>query len=143
MSHQFSFLDKTVIIIASKEKEIIMTTSEYSQIKEAFKPVKLINELQKINYDISEITYILSSVPFNMEDARQKVISINHEHPENRLFLFLLNPSGGQAVPICDASSDSLKQDLVWKKFYLSTKADAKTLDEIIQQLESLYNRKL
>lgn len=120
-----------------------MTTSEYSQIKEAFKPAKLIDELQKINNDIFEIAYILSSVPFNMEDARQKVISVNQEHPENRLFFFLLNPPSGKAVPICDASSDNLKQDLVWKKFYLSAKVDAKTLDEIIQQLESLYSRKL
>jgi len=78
-----------------------------------------------------------------MEDARQKIISINNKHPENRLFFLLLNPPIGKAVPICAASSDSLKQDLVWKKFYLSAKADAKTLDETIQQLESLYNHKL
>ncbi len=120
-----------------------MTTSEYNQIKDIFKPVKLIDVLQKINNDISEITSILSTVPFNMEAARQKVISINNEHPENRLFFLLINPPSGKTIPICSASSDNLKQDLSWKKFYLSTKADAKTLDEIIQQLESLYNRNL
>ena len=120
-----------------------MTSSEYNQIKEIFKPAKLVNELQKINNDISDITYILSSVPFNMETARQKVISINTEHPENRLFFSLLNPPSDEVSPICSASSDNLKQDLTWKKSYLSVKATAKTLDEVIQQLESLYNPNL
>lgn len=115
-----------------------MTTSEYNQIKEIFKPVKLVDELQKINNDIFDITYILSAVPFNIENARQKVISINAEHPENRLFFFLINRPSGEAIPICNASPDNLKQDLAWKKSYLSVKADAKTLDEVVQQLMSL-----
>lgn len=117
-----------------------MTTAEYNQIKEIFKPAKLVNELQKINNDISDITYILSTVPFNMETARQKVISINTEHPENCLFYFLINSPSGESIPICSASSDNLKQDLAWKKSYLSVKATAKTLDEVVQKLESLYN---
>ena len=117
-----------------------MTTLEYNQIKEIFKPANLVNELQKINNDISDIAYILSAVPFNPETARQKVISINTEHPENRLFFLLINPPCGESIPVCNASSDNLKQDLSWKKFYLSVKADAKVLDKVIQQLESLYN---
>lgn len=117
-----------------------MTTLEYNQIKEVFKPAKLVNELQKINNDISDITYILSTFPFNMENARQKVISINTEHPENRLFFSLIYPPSGEVIPICSASADDLKQDLTWKRYYLSVKATAKTLDEVIQQLVSLYN---
>lgn len=58
-----------------------MTPIEYNQIKENFKPAKLVNELQKINKDIADITSILFEVPFNMETARQKVISINTVHP--------------------------------------------------------------
>ena len=117
-----------------------MTTLEYNQIKEIFKPANLVNELKKINNDISDITYILSTVPFNTETARQKVISINTDHPENCLFFSLINPPCGESIPVCNASSDNLKQDLSWKKFYLSVKADAKVLDKVIQQLESLYN---
>lgn len=120
-----------------------MTTSEYNQIKEIFKPAKLVSDLQKINNDISEITYILSTVPFNIEKAHQKVISINTEHPENRFFFFLIIPHSGEVIPICNASSDNLKQDLDWKKSYLSVKATAKTLDEVVQQLESLYTPNL
>ena len=115
-----------------------MTTLEYNQIKEIFEPIKLVDELLKINSDISDITDILSAVPFNMETARQKVISINTEHPENRLFFSLLNPPCGEVIPICSASSDNLRQDLAWKKFYLSVKATAKTLDEVVQELVSL-----
>ena len=92
-----------------------MTTLEYNQIKEIFKPAKLVNELQKINNDISDINYILSTVPFNMENARQKVISINTEYPENRLFFLLINPPCGESIPVYSASLDNLKQDLDWK----------------------------
>ncbi|MBD5474839.1 MAG: hypothetical protein HDR17_02470 [Lachnospiraceae bacterium] len=120
-----------------------MTTLEYNQIKEVFKPAKLVNKLQKINNDICDITNILFEVPFNMENARQKVISINTEHPENRLFFSLIYPPSGEVIPICIASSDNLKQDLDWKKSYLSVKATAKTLDEVVQQLKSLYNTNL
>lgn len=49
-----------------------MTTSEYTQLQENFKPAKLVDETLKIHKDISEITWILSSVPFNMETARKK-----------------------------------------------------------------------
>ncbi len=49
-----------------------MTTTEYNQTKEIFKPAKLVNALPEINNDISDITYILSTVPFSMETARQK-----------------------------------------------------------------------
>lgn len=120
-----------------------MTTEEYNQIKEIFKLSKLDDELQKINNDISEITCILSTIPFNIEAARQKVISINNEHLENCIFFRLINPPSDHSIPICSASSDNLTQDLSWKKFYLSIKATAKTLDEIIKQLESVYNYKL
>ena len=117
-----------------------MTSSEYNQIKEIFKPLKTVDELQKINSDIYEITYILSTVPSHMETARQKIISINTEHPENRLFFLLIKPSCGESIPVCSASSDNLKQDLSWKKSYLSVKASAKVLDEVIKQLEFRYN---
>ena len=140
MGYQFLFFDKSAIMKPSKEQEIFMTPLEYNQIKEVFKPAKLVNELQKINNDISNITYILTTVPFNMENARQKVISINTEHPENRLFFSLINRASCEVIPICSASSDDLKQDLTWKRFYLSVKATAKTLDEVVQQLKSLYN---
>lgn len=114
-----------------------MTASDYKQLQENFKPATLIDEVLKIHKDISEITWILSSIPFNMETARQKIEAINKEHPENHLFFFLINPPGGNSTPIYNASSESLRQDLVWKKSYLKIKSKAKTLDEVIHQIES------
>lgn len=75
-----------------------------------------------------------------METARQKIAAINGEHPENHLLFFLINPSNGKYTPVCIASSESLRQDLVWKKSYLEIKAKSKTLDEVIHQIESLYS---
>lgn len=120
-----------------------MTTSDYQQLQENFEPAKLIDEVQKIHKEISEITWILSSIPFNMETARQKIAAINRKHPENQLFFFLINPSSGNSIPVYNASSESLQQDLVWKKTYLEIKAQAKTLDEVIHQVESQYNHNL
>ena len=120
-----------------------MTTSDYKQLQENFTPAKLVNEVLKIHKDISEITWILSSILFNTETARQKIAAINREHPENHLFFFLINPPGGNSTPIYNASPESLRQDLVWKKDYLEIKTKAKTLHEVIHQLEARYNRNL
>lgn len=120
-----------------------MTTSDYKQLQENFTPAKLVNEVLKIHKDISEITWILSSVPFNTETARKKITAINEAHPENYLFFFLINPPSGNSTPIYNASSESLQQDLVWKKDYLEIKAKTKTLHEVIHQLEVRYNRNL
>lgn len=120
-----------------------MTTSDYKQLQENFTSAKLANEVLKIHKDISEIAWILSSIPFNMETARQKIAAVNREHPENHLFFFLMNPPSGNSTPIYNASSESLRQDLVWKKSYLEIKSKAKTLDEAIHQLEARYNRNL
>lgn len=49
-----------------------MTISNYKQLQENFKLAKLVNEVLKIHNDISEITWILSSIPFNMETACKK-----------------------------------------------------------------------
>lgn len=49
-----------------------MTISDYKQLQGNFKPAKLVHEVLKIHNDISEITWILSSIPFNMETARKK-----------------------------------------------------------------------
>lgn len=76
-----------------------MTTSDYQQLQGNFEPAKLIDEVLKIHKEISEITWILSSIPFNMETARQKIAAINRKHPENQLFFFLINPSSGNSIP--------------------------------------------
>lgn len=120
-----------------------MTPSKYNQIKKIYKPAKQINEVQKMLNDISEITCILSTIPFNTEATRPKIYSANTEHPENNLFYFLLNPSTSNSIPVCNAILENLQQDLVWKRTYLKIKADAKTLDEIIRQLESPCNHSL
>lgn len=78
-----------------------------------------------------------------MVAARQKVKSVNDEHLDNRLFYLLLNPPIGQSIPIDNAPSDGLMNDLVWKRDYLKMKADAKTLNEIIHQLSSKYKLNL
>lgn len=91
-----------------------MTASDYKQLQENFTPAKLVNEVLKIHKDISEITWILSSIPFNMETARQKIVAINREYPENHLFNSLMNPSrcNFRPIPIIIASSGNLRQDL-------------------------------
>lgn len=116
-----------------------MTAADYKQLQESFKPATLIDEVLKIHKDISEITWILSSVPFNVETARHKIVSVNTEHPENYLFHSLMNPSicNFRPILIIIASSENLRQDLTWKKDYLEIKAKAKTLDEVIHQIES------
>lgn len=116
-----------------------MTEIEYKQIQESFKPVKTFDEVQKINHNIDEINSILSTFPFNIDAARQKILSINAEHIDNRLFYLLLNPPIGQTISIYNAPSDGLMHDLAWKKDYLKIKADAKTLDELIHQLSFHY----
>lgn len=120
-----------------------MTETEYKQIQESFKPVKTFDEVQKINHDIDEINSILSTFPFNIDAARQKILSINAEHIDNRLFYLLLNPPMGQTISIYNAPSDGLMSDLAWKRDYLKIKADAKTLDELIYQLSFQYKRNL
>lgn len=120
-----------------------MTETEYKQIQEIFKPVKTLDEIRAINNDIVEINSILSTFPFNMVAARQKIKSVNDKHLDNRLFYLLLNPPIGQSIPIDNAPSDGLINDLVWKRDYLKMKADAKTLDVIIHQLSSKYKRNL
>ncbi|MCM1118550.1 MAG: hypothetical protein NC543_04240 [bacterium] len=96
-----------------------MTETEYKQIQEIFKPVRTIDEVQKINDDINEINSILSTFPFDIEAARQKIKSVNDEHLDNRLFYLLLNPPKGQSILIDNAPSDGLKNDLAWKRDYL------------------------
>lgn len=120
-----------------------MTEAEYKQLQEAFKPVKTVDEVKKINDDIDEINSILSTFPFDAETARRKILSVNAEHLDNRLFYLLLNPPMGQTISVYNAPSDGLINDLIWKKDYLKIKADAKTLDETIQQLSSQYKHNL
>ncbi len=120
-----------------------MTEAEYKQLQETFKPVKTVDAVQRINNDIDEIDSILSTFPFDAETARRKILSVNAEHFDNRLFYLLLNPPTGQAITIDNAPSDGLMNDLVWKRNYLKIKATAKTLDEVIHQLSSKYKRNL
>ena len=64
-----------------------MTTSDYKQLQENFTPAKLVNEVLKIHKDISEITWILSSVhPFRITTARfnlEKRLSGNQSKSKN------------------------------------------------------------
>lgn len=120
-----------------------MTEAEYKQLQEAFKPVKTVDEVKKINDDIVEINSILSTFPFNIATARKKIKSVNDNHFDNRLFYLLLNPPIGPAIPIDNAPSDGLMSDLAWKRDYLKIKANAKSLDETIQQLSSQYKHNL
>ena len=42
-----------------------MTKAEYKQLQEAFKPVKTVVEVQRVNNDIHVIECILSTFPFD------------------------------------------------------------------------------
>lgn len=120
-----------------------MTLEEFKQLEEIFKPVKSIDDIKDIEHDISTLNNVLSTVYLDESTTCSLIKTINIKHPDNRVFYILLNPPTGSSIHIDHASADCLKQDLLWKKTYLSIKAAAKTLDEIIHRLQNLYHRNL
>ncbi len=76
-----------------------MTKAEYKQLQEAFKPVKTVVEVQRVNNDIHVIECILSTFPFDANTVRRKILSVNTDHLDNQLFYLLLNPPMGKLLP--------------------------------------------
>ena len=83
------------------------------------------------------ISGILSTELFDMQSARDLIYEVNIKHPENvglyNLFTFGSAPNRphGSGVSIDSASADNLKQDLIWKRFYLFAKAAGKGVEAI------------
>ena len=83
------------------------------------------------------INGILSAEIFDMQSARDVICEVNLKHPENvclyNLISFGSTPSQPRSsgVSIDSASASNLKQDLIWKRFYLFAKAAGKGVDAI------------
>ena len=83
------------------------------------------------------INGILSAEVFDMQSARDVIYEVNIKHPENvglyNLITFGPTPNRphGSGVSIDSASADNLKQDLIWKRFYLVAKAAGKSVEAI------------
>ena len=83
------------------------------------------------------INGILSAEIFDMQSARDVICEVNLKHPENvclyNLISFGSTPSQPRSsgVSIDSASASNLKQDLIWKRFYLFAKATGKGADAI------------
>ena len=111
---------------------------EILEIQQLFKPAKTIEDIKKIQDDIDGIVTLISTTPFDDKQARRKIKDINDAHKENVFIYKLLFQPTGSTISVDQAPSDGLRQDLCWKRDYLSIKAKAKSLDEIIQQLKNL-----
>lgn len=108
-------------------------------LQDLFKPVRTIEDIKEMQHDIDEIIILLESIPFDEKDARKKIKNINEKHKENIFIYKMLFSSVGNTIPIDQAYSDELKQDLYWKQNYLTVKSKAKSLDEIMHHLRNIY----
>ena len=113
---------------------------EIFEIQQLFEPAKTIVDIQKIQYYVDKIVTLLSTIPFDDIEARRIIKDINDEYKENVYIYNWLFPPTGSTISIDQAPSDGLRQDLCWKQNYLTAKAKAKSLDEILKQLKKLYN---
>ena len=83
------------------------------------------------------INVILFAEIFDTQSARDVICEVNLKHPENvwlyNLISFGSTPSQPRSsgVSIASASADNLKQDLIWKRFYLFAKAAGKGVEAI------------
>lgn len=73
----------------------------------------------------------------------QEDIISQYGSPWQSIILSFVKSAYGETITVYNAYSDALISDLIWKKDYLKTKANAKTLDEIIHQLSSQYKHNL
>lgn len=105
------------------------------------------NDMLKTACDIADmrktaerINGVLSAEVFDIQSARDVISEVNIKHPENvclyNLITFASVPSQPRSsgVSIDSASADNLKQDLIWKRFYLFTKAAGKSVEAIEQE---------
>ena len=102
------------------------------------------NDILKTACDIADmrktaerISGILSAEIFDTQTARDVICEVNLKHLENfrlyNLITFGSAPSQprNSGVSIASASADNLKQDLIWKRFYLFAKAAGKGVEAI------------
>ena len=87
-----------------------------------------IEDMQKA---IHEIDVIMQGWTFDAERARQKIVEINDSHPENVTVHNLLFSPGQFSTSIAHANDEQLKNDLLWKRYYLNAKCAGKAVDEM------------
>ena len=102
------------------------------------------NDMLKTACDIADmrktaerICGILSAEIFDTQSARDVICEVNLKHLENVCLYNLITFGSAQSQPrssgvsIASASADNLKQDLIWKQFYLFAKAAGKGVEAI------------
>ena len=84
---------------------------------------------------IREIDAIMLEWPFDTERARQKIVEINESHQEIVAVYNLLFSHGQSSISIASAGDEQLKEDLLWKRYYLNAKCAGKTVDEMRKEI--------
>ena len=119
----------------------------YETAKEVYDKVKLIKDVNDMKSDCDEIRYLLCQKNFDNQIVQKmidKINTVNKEHPENLTIHNLLYPHQGQSNSNIPITVQSLIIDLNWKLIFLTAKIEAKTFDELINDVNKyraqLYN---
>ena len=88
--------------------------------------MQTVYEIMDMQKTIYEIDIILQSNPLDAEMARRKVVEINAFHPENIGIYGLFFSSGQSVVTVASATDAQLRDDLLWKRYYLNAKCAGK-----------------
>ena len=94
-------------------------------------------EIADMRSTIGDIQKILQTIPFDEDTARQKVYEINAKHPDNKMIWNLFHANIPSGIPIQQASTENLHQDLQWKAYYLEAKILGKSVDEMRKDLQN------
>lgn len=114
--------------------------------KEIFEKEKTIKDFADIRDLLGKIEAVLQAPQFDECQARHIIGKVNENHKENIIAYkiathqFMGNTENRGSVSVQDAGPDALKQDLLWKHFYLNAKLRAKTIEEIEKEWQKLRN---
>lgn len=104
-----------------------------------FEKVYSLHEQIDMQNDIREISYILSQSICDRILMREKIDAINYKHKENVILYNFIFPPQGNRISLEDASAESLRSDLEWKRIYLQAKSTGKTFDELRKEMRNSY----
>lgn len=104
-----------------------------------FEKVYFLHEQIDMQNDIREISYILSQSICDRKLLRKKIDTINDKHRENVILYNIIFPPEGNHISLEDASAESLRSDLEWKRIYLQAKSTGKTFDELCKEMRNSY----
>lgn len=101
-----------------------------------FENAHSLKEQLDMQSDINDIDRILTR-PINIYDVKDKINSINENHPENVILYKIIYPPVGNPVPLNRATDNGLINDLIWKKYFLNAKMKAKAFDEFYKEMKN------